>query len=202
MNRIVSFIPGRIRVRDPDLRNPRRMAALEGTLREVDGVETVECRPAAGSVVVQFGPVGGTGRIRAPHEQDRRRRPRGARQQARRRTHAGQQLQAGRPVQGPVAKGLIGQGPAISGLGRPARRRPTRTRRRSLGRTCRNSCRSPARIANRTAQPCGHATRILCATPPPRTPSRATPARSPRPGPAPSAPGGRPSARPRAGSRS
>lgn len=58
MNRIVSFIPGRIRVRDPDLRNPRRMAVLEGTLREVDGVETVECRPAAGSVAVQFDPVG------------------------------------------------------------------------------------------------------------------------------------------------
>lgn len=54
MNRIASSTPGRIRIRDLALRNPSRMEAVERALRELEGVSTVACKPAAGSVVVHF----------------------------------------------------------------------------------------------------------------------------------------------------
>jgi hypothetical protein len=54
MNRIASSTPGRIRIRDLALRNPSRMEAVERTLGALDGVNAVECKPAAASVIVHF----------------------------------------------------------------------------------------------------------------------------------------------------
>ncbi|MDD2664699.1 MAG: hypothetical protein PHD19_13200 [Dechloromonas sp.] len=52
--RIVSAVPGRIRVRDPALRNPRQLADLSAALDELDGILELAGNPRTGSLVVHF----------------------------------------------------------------------------------------------------------------------------------------------------
>lgn len=54
MSRIVSSLPGRIRIRDKLLLNPARSKQLEATLLRMDGVTAVVSNPGAGSMVIQF----------------------------------------------------------------------------------------------------------------------------------------------------
>lgn len=54
MSRIVSSLPGRIRVRDKALRNQTRLDRLETELRRVDGVTSLQANAGAGSVVLCF----------------------------------------------------------------------------------------------------------------------------------------------------
>jgi copper chaperone CopZ len=54
MSRIVSSLPGRIRVRDKALRHQTRLDRLEAELRHMDGVTSVQVNAGAGSVVLCF----------------------------------------------------------------------------------------------------------------------------------------------------
>lgn len=54
MSRIVSSLPGRIRVRDRVLRNRARLDQLEVALRRIEAVSSVQTNPGAGSVVLFF----------------------------------------------------------------------------------------------------------------------------------------------------
>ncbi|ATE61081.1 HMA2 domain-containing protein [Thauera sinica] len=56
MSRIVSSLPGRIRVRDKTLRNLERLARVERALGGVRGVHNVQTNTGAGSVVLHFDP--------------------------------------------------------------------------------------------------------------------------------------------------
>lgn len=54
MNAIVSSLPGRIRLRHPALRQPRRLASLGAQLAALEGVAAVRANAAAGSLVVAY----------------------------------------------------------------------------------------------------------------------------------------------------
>ncbi len=56
MTRIVSSIPGRIRLRDPALRQPDRLERLCAALQAMDGALSVEGNGKAGSVVLYYRP--------------------------------------------------------------------------------------------------------------------------------------------------
>ncbi|HMN81736.1 MAG TPA: hypothetical protein PKA20_17685 [Burkholderiaceae bacterium] len=51
---IIASIPGRLRLRDPGLRQRLRCEAAAGRLRAIDGVVSVEPNPAAGSVLLRY----------------------------------------------------------------------------------------------------------------------------------------------------
>ncbi|MCD2453681.1 hypothetical protein GO003_025205 [Methylicorpusculum oleiharenae] len=54
MNRIVSSIPGRIRVRDKRLRHQARLDQLEAELVTIDAIIELKANVVAGSVVINF----------------------------------------------------------------------------------------------------------------------------------------------------
>jgi len=54
MSRIVSSLPGRIRVRDRVLRNRVRLERLEAALIKIEGVTSLQSNSGAGSVVLHF----------------------------------------------------------------------------------------------------------------------------------------------------
>lgn len=54
MSRIVSALPGRIRLRDPALRAPRTNERLQTVIAKFDGVRSVEGRTRSGSVVLLY----------------------------------------------------------------------------------------------------------------------------------------------------
>jgi hypothetical protein len=54
MSRIVSSLPGRIRVRDKALRNQTRLEKLEAELRRMEGFTSLQTNLGAGSVVLHF----------------------------------------------------------------------------------------------------------------------------------------------------
>lgn len=56
MNPIVASIPGRLRLRDPALRRPARLAALARELGGLKGVAAVEANATAGSLVLRYDP--------------------------------------------------------------------------------------------------------------------------------------------------
>ncbi|ENO88630.1 HMA2 domain-containing protein [Thauera linaloolentis] len=56
MSRVVSSLPGRIRIRDKALRNRARLAEIESALRRLDGVVVVEPNVSAGSIVLHYAP--------------------------------------------------------------------------------------------------------------------------------------------------
>jgi hypothetical protein len=56
MNRIVSSLPGRIRIRDKRLRNPARLDRLESELLKIEAISELYPNAGAGSVVVHFDP--------------------------------------------------------------------------------------------------------------------------------------------------
>lgn len=51
---ITSALPGRVRLRDPDLRRPRALAHMQGALRAHAGVTRVKTNPHTGSVLLQY----------------------------------------------------------------------------------------------------------------------------------------------------
>ncbi len=53
---IVSHVPGRLRVRHPDLRPPGRNAEVAVLLAGWDGVTATEGKPACGSIVLRYDP--------------------------------------------------------------------------------------------------------------------------------------------------
>lgn len=54
MARIVSSLPGRIRLRDPALRQADRLARLSAVLQALAGVQAVEGNVKAGSLVLRY----------------------------------------------------------------------------------------------------------------------------------------------------
>lgn len=54
MTCIVSSLPGRIRLRDPALRQPQRLETLRAELAALEGVSSVRANAAAGSLVVGY----------------------------------------------------------------------------------------------------------------------------------------------------
>lgn len=56
MNRIVSSLPGRIRVRDKQLRDQARLNALKNELLKIPAITELQCNVRTGSVVVNFDP--------------------------------------------------------------------------------------------------------------------------------------------------
>lgn len=54
MNRIVSSVPGRLRLRDPALRRPRLLEQLAAALAAVDGVLSTAANAKAGSIVLIY----------------------------------------------------------------------------------------------------------------------------------------------------
>lgn len=54
MSRIASVIPGRIRVRDPQLRLPDRLERLRAALAANEGIVSTEANPAAGSLLLYY----------------------------------------------------------------------------------------------------------------------------------------------------
>ncbi len=54
MNRIVSSIPGRVRIRDKALRNLTRLRRLESLLQELKAISVLRTNPTTGSVLVYF----------------------------------------------------------------------------------------------------------------------------------------------------
>lgn len=54
MTRIVASIPGRIRLRDPALRQAARLARLAASLQTLAGVRAVDGNPGAGSIVIHY----------------------------------------------------------------------------------------------------------------------------------------------------
>ena len=51
---VVSRLPGRLRIRHPLLRDPRRIAEAGAQAWEVDGVEQVEAQPITGSLLIRY----------------------------------------------------------------------------------------------------------------------------------------------------
>lgn len=51
---IAHSLPGRLRIRHPDLRGPALLARVEKALRAAPGVEEVEASPDVGSILVRF----------------------------------------------------------------------------------------------------------------------------------------------------
>jgi hypothetical protein len=61
---IVSFIPGRIRLRLPELKNPAVAAELLPLIRAVPGVKAAEIKTLTGSLLIEYDPrMLSTGRI-------------------------------------------------------------------------------------------------------------------------------------------
>ncbi|MFT3717448.1 HMA2 domain-containing protein [Pseudorhodoferax sp.] len=56
MSRVVSSLPGRIRIRDKTLRSRARLALVEAELRRVEGVAIIEPNAVAGSIVLHYAP--------------------------------------------------------------------------------------------------------------------------------------------------
>jgi hypothetical protein len=54
MSRIVSSVPGRIRIRDQALRNHARLDQLEAALIQIEDITSLQSNPGAGSVVLHF----------------------------------------------------------------------------------------------------------------------------------------------------
>ena len=54
MNRIVSSLPGRIRIRDKRLRDQARMNELKKELLKITAINELQANPRTGSVVVNF----------------------------------------------------------------------------------------------------------------------------------------------------
>ncbi|WP_333874958.1 HMA2 domain-containing protein [Methylobacter sp.] len=54
MSRIVSSLPGRIRIRDRVLRNQRRLNQLEAELIQIEGITSLQSNPGAGSIILYF----------------------------------------------------------------------------------------------------------------------------------------------------
>jgi len=54
MSRIVSALPGRIRIRDRVLRDRARLARIEDALAGIEGVGSLQANPRAGSIVLHF----------------------------------------------------------------------------------------------------------------------------------------------------
>jgi hypothetical protein len=54
MNRIVSAVPGRLRLRDLALRDHQQLERLRCTIAAFDGVRSVDGNPKAGSLVVRY----------------------------------------------------------------------------------------------------------------------------------------------------
>jgi len=54
MKRIVSAVPGRIRLRDPGLRERQRHERVRVRLADLDGVRSVEGNPATGSLLLRY----------------------------------------------------------------------------------------------------------------------------------------------------
>lgn len=54
MSRLVSSLPGRIRVRDKALRHPDRLAHVHASLARMPGVSDVQSNAATGSVLLHF----------------------------------------------------------------------------------------------------------------------------------------------------
>ena len=54
MSRIVSSVPGRIRIRDRALRNPARLDQLEAALIRIEDITSLQFNPGAGSIVLHF----------------------------------------------------------------------------------------------------------------------------------------------------
>ncbi|MDR1306572.1 MAG: ATPase P [Treponema sp.] len=53
---IVSFIPGRVRLRLPELKNPVLAAELLPRIRAVPGVSAAEIKTLTGSLLIQYDP--------------------------------------------------------------------------------------------------------------------------------------------------
>ena len=51
---LASSVPGRIRLRDPALREPQRSARLKAALMEVGSMMTVEANPISGSLLLRY----------------------------------------------------------------------------------------------------------------------------------------------------
>ncbi|WP_426991556.1 HMA2 domain-containing protein [Methylomonas sp. CM2] len=56
MSRIVSSLPGRIRIRDKGLRDPARQTQLSRELANITAITQWQANPRTGSVVVSFDP--------------------------------------------------------------------------------------------------------------------------------------------------
>ncbi|MDV7212067.1 HMA2 domain-containing protein [Azotobacter beijerinckii] len=54
MSRIVSALPGRIRIRDRALRDRARLARIEEALAGFEGIDSLQPNPRAGSLVLHF----------------------------------------------------------------------------------------------------------------------------------------------------
>lgn len=54
MSRIASSLPGRIRVRDPQLRQPGRLERLRDMLAAGEGVASTEINPVTGSLLLHY----------------------------------------------------------------------------------------------------------------------------------------------------
>lgn len=54
MTRVVSTLPGRVRVRDKALRNPALCARVEAQLRQIEGLAVMQPNPSVGSIVLHF----------------------------------------------------------------------------------------------------------------------------------------------------
>lgn len=54
MSRIVSALPGRIRIRDRVLRDRARLARIEEALAALEGIDSLQPNPRAGSIVLHF----------------------------------------------------------------------------------------------------------------------------------------------------
>lgn len=54
MSRIVSSTPGRIRLRDQALHRLATMEEMRATLATLDGVDSIECNPEAGSLTLRY----------------------------------------------------------------------------------------------------------------------------------------------------
>jgi copper chaperone CopZ len=53
---IVSYIPGRIRLRFRDLRDPLIAGTAAARIKAVPGITKVEIKPATGSLLIEFDP--------------------------------------------------------------------------------------------------------------------------------------------------
>lgn len=54
MSRIVSALPGRIRIRDRVLRERARLGRVEAALARLEGIDSLQGNPGAGSIVLHF----------------------------------------------------------------------------------------------------------------------------------------------------
>jgi hypothetical protein len=53
---IVSFVPGRVRLRLPELKNPALTAELLPRIRALPGIRTAEIKTLTGSLLIEYDP--------------------------------------------------------------------------------------------------------------------------------------------------